>query len=30
MNENPEIEQNHRSTTAENFYKVGHDGIRLR
>ena len=29
MLENPDFEQDHWSKTAEGFYKVGHDSIRL-
>ena len=29
MLENPDFEQNHWSTTAEGFYKIGHDNIRI-
>ena len=29
MSENPNFEQNYWSRTAEGFYKIGHDSIRL-
>ena len=29
MLENPDFEQDHWSRTAEGFYKIGHDSIRL-
>ena len=29
MSENPNFEQNYWSGTAEGFYKIGHDSIRL-